>query len=86
MQACSLTQSLPLAMVPHAGNAVVKRFPQGLEVGNVKTLRGHRISEKVTNPNGSSECVQPPAGAVILFCESSLLLGLPALPRAHLLT
>ena len=64
MQACSLTQSLPLAMVPHAGNTVVKSFPQELEVRNVKTLRGHGISERVTNPNGSSEYIQPPAGAV----------------------
>lgn len=50
MQACSLTQSLPLAMVPRAGNTVVKSFPEELEVGNVKTLRGHGISERVTNP------------------------------------
>ena len=33
-------------------------------MGNVKTLRGQGISERVTNPNGSSEYVQPPAGAV----------------------
>lgn len=81
MQAIQLPQSLALAMVPCPGNAVGEKVStRDGKWENVRTLCGHRVSERETgtDPNGSSH----PMGAVPLFSEPSLLLLPPSLPKS----